>query len=162
MTKQHQSTTWQMLAEQPRHLHVSGALHLQARSAGWLRVQRGQVWLTRDGDGDDHVLGRGEQFWLQAGQGLVIEPWKTGGSSQLAWAQGSEAGDQETAQRPVLRPAARREAGAAGAALLALAAVLRGAAGRLLAAARSAEAIASRPQGSIRAGDSIASCGAAQ
>lgn len=151
-----------MLAEQPRHLHLSGALRLQARSAGWLRVQRGQVWLTRDGGADDHVLDRGEQFWLQAGDGLVIEPWKAGGSAQLAWAVGSEAGHGGLAQRPVLRPAARREAGAAGAVLLAFAAVLRGAAGRLLAAARSAEAMASRPQGSIRAGDSIASCGAAQ
>lgn len=158
MTKQHQSTSLQMLAEQPRHLHVAGALRLQARSAGWLRVQRGQIWLTRDGGGDDHVLDRGEQFWLQAGDGLVIEPWQSGDSAQLAWALGSEA----PAQRPVLRPAVRRESGAAGAALLALAAVLRGAAGRLLAAARSAEAMADRPQGSIRAGDSIASCGAAQ
>ena len=155
-----------MLAEQPRHLHVSGAVRLQARSAGWLRVQRGQIWLTRDGGGDDHVLDRGEQFWLQAGDGLVIEPWQSGDSAQLAWALGSEAPAQRPVLRPVVRPVMRpelhRESGAGSAALLALAAVFRGAAGRLLAAARRAEAMASRPQGSIRAGDSIASCGAVQ
>jgi len=158
MTKQHQSTSWQMLARQPRHLHLAGALRLQARSAGWLSVQRGQIWLTRDGDADDHVLSRGEQFWLQAGEGLVIEPWQAGDSAQLAWAEGCDT----ASARPVQRPALRRDTGAAAAGWRLAAAVLRAAAGRLLAAARSAEARASRPQGSIRAGDSIASCGAAQ
>lgn len=157
MSKLHQSTSWQVLDRQPREVHLTSVLRLQARRSGWLVVQGGQVWLTRDGGGDDHVLGRGEQFWLQSGESLVIEPWQTGGSAQLGWQLGSEA--------RVQRPALRREAAGAGVAAVAwrgLAVVLRGAAGRLLAAARSAEAMASRPQGSIRAGDSIASCGAVQ
>jgi hypothetical protein len=162
MFKLHQSSTpsssWQVLDRQPRQLYLAGALRLQARRAGWLAVQRGQVWLTRDGGGDDHVLQRGEQFWLQAGDSLVIEPWRSEASAQLGWLLGAPAA--RGAQAPGLRrlPAA----GLADAGWRGLAAVLRGVAGRLLAAARSAEAMASRAQGSIRAGDSMASCGALQ
>lgn len=156
MITQHQSTSWQVLDRAPRQLHLSGALRVQARHSGWLAVQGGRIWLTRDGGGDDHVLGSSEQFWLQAGEGAVIEPWQAGGNAQLAWQLGSEA----VVQRPALRRNA--DAGLAAGAWRGLAAVLRTAAGRLLAAARSAEAMASRPQGSIRAGDSIASCGAVQ
>lgn len=167
MSKLHQSSvqssSWQMLDRHPRQLHLAGALRLQAHRAGWLTVQRGQVWLTRDGGGDDHVLARGEQFWLQPGDSVVIEPWRVDGTAQMGWLLGSEAMVQVPALRRGRRAATTGLAeGVAGAGLRGLAAVLRAAAGRLLAAARSAEAMASRAQGSIRAGDSMASCGAVQ
>lgn len=155
-SSQAQSTSWQVLDRQPRQMHLGGALRLQARQSGWLAIQRGRVWLTRDGGGDDHVLGRGDQIWLQAGEGLVVEPWQAGASAQLGWLLGAAVGAPvQVAALP--RDGARFEAGWRG-----LAAALRAAFGRLPLAARSADAIARRAQGSIRAGDSIASCGAVQ
>lgn len=147
-----QSSAWQVLDRQPRQLHLGGALRLQARQSGWLAIQRGRVWLTRDGDGDDHVLARGDQIWLQAGDGLVVEPWQASVSAQLGWLLGA----------PVAAPAQAPALPRAAAGWRGLAAALRAAFGRLPLAARSAEAMASRAQGSIRAGDSIASCGAVQ
>lgn len=163
MFKLHQSaapsSSWQVLDRQPRQLHLAAALRLQARRSGWLAVQRGQVWLTRDGGGDDHVLQRGQQVWLEAGDGLVIEPWRHDTSAQLGWLLGAPAA-APVASATVVQVSDLRLAPAAG--LRGLAAVLRALAGRLLAAARKAEAMASRAQGSIRAGDSMASCGALQ
>jgi hypothetical protein len=159
MSKQHQSTSWQVLARPARQLRLDSATHLLARSGGWLSVIDGQVWITRDGGGLDHVLGRGERFWLAPGQGVVAEAWSTDGA-RLAWAQ---PGDVDAhAQASERRLAGRATGGWVEGAWRGLAGVLRGAAGRLLAAARSADAMASRAQGSMRAGDSMASCGAAQ
>lgn len=157
MSKLHQSTSWQMLSRQPRELRVDAVLRLQAHQGGWLAVEQGQVWITLDGGGLDHVLGSGERFWLAAGQGIVAEPWRAGEAVRLGWRQPSE--------RPVPRPAQRlgaRRPGLVEAGWRGVAVALRAAAGRLLAAARSADVMASRAQGSIRAGDSMASCGALQ
>lgn len=158
MSKQHQSTSWQVLARTARHLRLDSATRLHARSGGWLSVVDGRVWITHDGGGLDHVLERGERFWLAPGQGVVAEPWRAADGVQLAWALPGEARVQD----PVRRLAARPADSVAGAAWRGVAALLRAAAGRLLAAARSADDMASRAQGSIRAGDSMASCGAAQ
>ena len=157
MSKQHQSTSWQVLAKPARQLRLDGATRLHARAGGWLSVVDGRVWITRDGGGLDHVLERGERFWLAPGQGVVAEAWSADGA-RLAWALPGEARVQE----PVRGLAARPAEGLAEAGWRGVAALLRAAAGRLLAAARSADAMASRAQGSIRAGDSMASCGAAQ
>lgn len=158
MSKQHQSTSWQVLARPARQLRLDGATRLHARAGGWLSVVEGRVWITRDGGGLDHVLERGERFWLAPGQGVVAEAWSAAAGAQLAWALPGDARVQEPARRLAARPAeGLAEAGWRG-----VAALLRGAAGRLLAAARSADAMASRAQGSMRAGDSMASCGAAQ
>jgi len=159
MTALHQSpvaSSWQVLDAQPRQVPLGGVLRLQARRSGWLAVQRGRVWLTRDGDADDHVLARGERIWLGAGEGLVVEPWQADAGAHLAWLH-TVADEGLVAQAAGLR----RE-GFAADAWRGAAAVLRGAAGRLLAAARSAEARASRAHGRISAGDSMASCGALQ
>ena len=158
MSKQHQSTSWQVLAKPARQLRLDGATRLHARAGGWLSVVEGRVWITRDGGGLDHVLERGERFWLAPGQGVVAEAWSAADGAQMAWALHGQAGAQEPARRFAARPAG----GVAEAGWRGVAALLRGAAGRLLAAARSADAMASRAQGSIRAGDSMASCGAAQ
>lgn len=158
MSKQHQSTSWQVLAKPARQLRLDGATRLHARTGGWLSVVDGRVWITRDGGGLDHVLERGERFWLAAGQGVVAEAWSASDGAQLAWALHGDA----RAQEPVRRLATRPAEGLAEAGWRGVAALLRAAAGRLLAAARSADAMASRAQGSITAGDSMASCGAAQ
>ena len=155
MNTKHQSSAWQALASVPRELRIHEVLHLQARAAGWLAVCRGPVWITRDGGGDDHVLDAGERLWLGRGEAVVVEPWQAGGSARLHWLQAAPQAQAVGAQaRGGLRwPAA---------ALRGTAWALRGLAGRLLLAARSAERIASRAQGSIRAGDSIAASGALQ
>ena len=154
MSKRHESGALQMLGAPDRGLRLAGALRLQTRRAGWLAVRCGRVWITRDGCGTDHVLGEGERLWLPAGAALVAEPWRGGDAAQLHWQHPAAPG---RSQARVLPRGAVAPALALGAAR-----VLRAAAGRLLLAARRAEAIACRAQGSICAGDSIASSGALQ
>jgi Protein of unknown function (DUF2917) len=142
MSRQHQSTSWQVLDRQARQIHLAGALRLQARRSGWLAVQGAQVWLTRNGGGNDHVLGGGEQFWLRSGEGVVIEPWQAG---EARVQRPDACPDAPPDTRPDARPVLREEhpgAGAVAEAWRGLATVLRSVAGRLLAAARSAEAMA--------------------
>ncbi|CAN5682857.1 hypothetical protein BH11PSE8_BH11PSE8_32100 [soil metagenome] len=111
---------------------------------GDLSVVEGQVWLTRRADLSDHVLLAGQHFRLRAGEEAVIEPWQTGESATVAW-QPRPQGLAALAFADALRAFAFL----AG----------RGAAG-LAALARSAASSASRAQGCIAAGDSIASSGA--
>ena len=152
-------TARQPLDAVPRRLRLQTALHLAPREAGWLRVDDGPVWLTASGDPSDHVLARGEALWLAAGRSVVVEPWQRGAVAQLAWGEAAPA-------------AASQRRGLAAPAVPALPAALRAAlrgwrAGwaavmDFAAAWRSAAPSASRAQGSISAGDSIASSGACQ
>ncbi len=101
---------------------------------GELTVLRGRVWLTgRCGPGDDsdRVLSPGDSLHLSDAAGAVVESWRRGEGAVLRW--------QPRAQR-------RGLAGFAGAFFAAL--------------ARKAASSASRAQGCISAGDSIASSGA--
>lgn len=151
----HQSTAWQMLDRHPRQLDLGAVTHLVGREAGWLDVAEGRVWITRDGDGADHVLGAGERLWLGRGERVLAEPWRQGRATRLAWRRPA-AGEPQ----PRLRRAPA--VGWAAPLLRSTAGLLRGVALRLLAAARSADAMASRSQGCIAGGDSIASSGALQ
>ena len=177
MNKWHQSSSQQVLATTPRQVYLAGLLRLQARRAGWIRVEAGAVWLTCQGDAADHVLAAGDRLWLGAGVQMLAEPWRAGEAVRLAWSTGAAAVPQPG--RRGLRAMPGRAAvpglagpasplldavwgGAWGAARTTAARGLRAVAGRLAAAARSAEAMASRAQGSICAGDSIASSGALQ
>jgi len=82
MILQHQATaSW--LADGP--LAASGVARLRARRAGWLAVCSGRVWVTRQGDLDDHVLEAGQALAIGAHQDVVIEPWQGGLSARLAW-----------------------------------------------------------------------------
>jgi len=102
--------------------------------AGELTVLRGRVWLTgRCGPGDDsdRVLSPGDSLALSDAAGTVVESWRRGEGAVLRW--------QARAQRPGL-------AGFAGAFFAAL--------------ARKAASSASRAQGCMSAGDSMASSGA--
>lgn len=153
----HQSSAVQTLSATPRRLHLRGALQLQARQAGWLWVDGGQVWITRTGGGADHVLAAGECLFVGRGERVLGEPWRVGETACLRWAQAAPA------QSPVAGAdiqAAGLRLGARAALLRATAAGLRALAGRLALAARKAEASARRAQGAISAGDSMASAGA--
>jgi hypothetical protein len=112
-----------------------------------LHVCTGQVWLTRDGELADHVLGPGQGLDLHHGDRVTAEPWHPGERVRLALLPA-------TAQRAV------GVVGLRGAGLRVAALAARGLAGGLLALARSADAMASRAQGRICAGESMASAGA--
>ncbi len=122
-------------------LRIDGVLPLQARRRGLLVVEAGQVWITRSGDRDDHVLCPGQAITLGRGQRLVAEPWRSGQVAQLRWA--------------VDAPAVLRLAG--GGLAWRVAAWALGSAARVLAsAARRAESRAGAAQGSAGLGDAVA------
>lgn len=102
--------------------------------AGELTVLRGRIWLTErcgPGDDGDRVLCSGESLRLADAGAVVVESWRRGEGAVLRW--------QPRVQR----------AGLTGLA-----------AGFFAALARRAASSASRAQGCMSAGDSIASSGA--
>ena len=113
---------------------LSGLSQWQVEAAGCLTVASASVWLTREGEWDDHVLAPGQTLRLQAGDRVTVTPWEAGARARLVWSP--SASQPERGER-VLRAA--------------------GLAWR----ARKAAFMASRAQGIIRAGDSMASAGAA-
>lgn len=124
-------------------MHSGDATRL-GRLGGELTVLDGRLWLTRDGDLGDHFVDAGQRVRVAVGENAVIEPSRAGETVSLRW-----------------RPRRQSFVGAV------LAEPLRGVAflaGRLAAGfaalARSAAASASRAQGCISGGDSIASSGA--
>ena len=165
MAPLHHASALQVLGMPDRQLRIDSALPLHVRRSGWLVVDAGQVWITRNGDAADHVLAAGQAIHLVRGQQLVAEPWRSGQAVQLRWAVATPAGLPAAAvsavQAPVLRPLppAAVPAGA-GLGWRILAWALRGMAARLATAARSAESRASAAHGSICAGDCVASPGA--
>jgi hypothetical protein len=50
---------------------------------GRLSVHGAAVWITRDGDLDDHVLQPGEDLRVRAGEQLTLEPWRHGTLASL-------------------------------------------------------------------------------
>jgi hypothetical protein len=66
-------------------VQARGPQLLRTRRAGCLTVAAGQVWLTRQGDLDDHVLSPGQTVCLRADERVVVEPWASGTLVQLAW-----------------------------------------------------------------------------
>jgi Protein of unknown function (DUF2917) len=112
--------------------------------AGEITVLRGRVWLTAasgPADGSDRVLSPGDSLCLDDAQSVVAEAWGRGEGASLRWQPRS----------PALQRLPRT--GLAGAFFAA-------ALGAFAARARNAASSASRAQGCIRAGDSIASSGA--
>lgn len=124
-------------------LATGQAMHL-GRLGGELTVLEGRVWLTRDSDLGDHRVEAGQRLRLAVGENAVIEPWDAGHAVSLQW-----------------KP---RRQGFFGAVLAeplrALAWALGAVAAGFSALARSAAASASRAQGCISGGDSMASSGA--
>lgn len=136
-------TTGRAKANTTLALATGQAMHL-GRLGGELTVLEGRVWLTRDSDLGDHRVEAGERLRLGVGEYAVIEPWDAGQTVSVQW-----------------KP---RRQGFFGAVLAeplrALAWALGALAGGFSALARSAAASASRAQGCISGGDSMASSGA--
>lgn len=133
MTCQHQSET----SGQPWRVPADG----------WIVAEAGPLWLTRFGDPDDHVLRHGERLGLRRGDRIVTGAWLP--DRPIAW------------RYEGVRTARRGVVGAFFAAgratfLAALADAFEAVAAR----ARRAAASASRAQGCISIGDSMASSGA--
>jgi hypothetical protein len=55
-----------------RSLNKGEAISVAVGPGMTVRVTRGQVWLTRDGDRTDHVLGAGEAMKLEANGYVVV------------------------------------------------------------------------------------------
>jgi len=104
------------------------------QGAGELRVVEGRVWVTGQGDGEDHVLSPGECLSLPDAGAVVVEAWDRGQGAVVRW-------------QP--RHSWLQAFGLRGLVATAFAAL-----------ARKAASSASRAQGCISAGDSMASSGA--
>jgi hypothetical protein len=123
-----------------------------APQASWLVAREGDIWVTRSGDLDDHMLARGERLALARGDDVVVEALRRDMPAVWDWQP-----------RAASAYGLRRELLAWGSARTARA--LRGAAvffEGLAAQARSAAARACRAQGCINMGDSMASAGTLQ
>jgi hypothetical protein len=126
-----------------RRIEAGHALHL-GRLGGDLSVLQGRVWLARDGDPGDHRIDAGQRVRLGVAEDAVIESWDSGQPVVVRW----------NPRRQTFFGAVLAEP------LRGLAFVARFAAGGFAALARSAAASASRAQGCISGGDSMASSGA--
>ena len=135
-----------MNAQSNRHLRrlASGAaLHL-GRLGGELSVVQGRVWLTRDGDLGDHFVEPGQRVRLAVEDNAVIEAARSGETVVVRWNPRRQSLVGALVEAPLRGLAFLTALAAAG----------------LAALARSAAASASRAQGTISGGDSMASSGA--
>ena len=121
-----------------------------APQAAWLVARDGELWVTRSGDLEDHLLACGERLAVARGDDLVLQSWRRDQPAAWDWQP----------LLPARHYGLRREAVAWVWAHAARA--LRGAAESFAALARSAAARACRAQGCISAGDSMASAGTLQ
>lgn len=126
-----------------QQLFSGEALHL-GRLGGELSVVAGRVWLTRDGDLGDHFVEAGERVRLEVDENAVIESARTGDAITVRWNPRRQSFLGAVVEAP----------------LRGLAFLMALAAAGLGALARSAAASASRAQGTIAGGDSMASSGA--
>ena len=126
-----------------RRIEAGQALPL-GRLGGELSVLQGRVWLTRDGDLGDHRVESGERVRLGVAENAVIESSDSGQAVVLRWNPRRQTFFGTLLAEP----------------LRGLAFVTRLMAGGFAALARRAAASASRAQGCISAGDSMASSGA--
>jgi Protein of unknown function (DUF2917) len=140
--------TFQMRSVTPARINdfgvhrVSEALHL-GQLGGDLTVIDGTVWLTRDGDLGDHFIEAGQKLRLGVNENAVIESAHTGQPVVVRWNP-----RRQSLLGAVLVEPLRGLALFAGLVATGFAAL-----------ARSAAASASRAQGCIAGGDSIASSG---
>lgn len=131
-------------------LSMQEVQHLLVTEPAWLMPRAGCLWVTRQGDLNDYVLGAGQRLALTRGDRVSVGAWSASEPALWDW----------TPMQPAQRYRLAREV--AGLAFDATARVLRGAAEGLAALARSAASMACRAQGCIKAGDSMASAGTVQ
>jgi Protein of unknown function (DUF2917) len=145
MKWQQRSRSSLALASAHRRL-LGGQVERVGAGPGELTVIDGRVWLTRRGDCLDHVLERGQQMALKGDDDVLVEAWDAKGGASVRW-------------RPAPQAVPR------GGLVAALRRVMRGLAALALpfdAIARKAASSASRAQGRICSGESIACGGAVQ
>jgi len=58
-------------------------------AGGRLEVLHGRVWLTREGDLDDHVVAAGESVRVAANGSAVVEAWDEEAPALVAWQPGT-------------------------------------------------------------------------
>ena len=121
-----------------------------APERAWLVAREGRLWVTRGGDPNDHVLASGERLAVARGDDLLLQAWRHDAPAMWDW---------QPRPAPTCYGLPRERLAGAWARV---ARFLRGVAAGFAALARSAAARASRAQGCISAGDSIASGGAVQ
>lgn len=132
-------------------LSMQQTQHLRVRDAAWLSAVAGHLWVTRRGDPADYVLAPGERLALACGDDVTVGGWSR--DEAASWAVAARAAT----------PCRYRALRAALAwPFDATARALRFGAAALAALARSAASIASRAQGRIASGESIASAGTLQ
>ena len=146
-----------MLKRQQRPMHLWSAVADHRRLIGgqivrvapWpgeLTVVDGRVWLTRRGDNDDHVLDGGQRIALAGNAEALVEAWDARVGATVRWLPAPQA-----LPRGGLVVVARR-----------MVCGLRALAWRFVATARRAASSASRAQGRICSGDSMACGGTVQ
>ena len=86
-----------MLECLPLTTRIDGARTLNLRRPGWLRVRRNRVWLTRPDSRADMVLDAGDSIFVDAGCGVVAEPWSRGATLDLEWSPAPEGAPGSTA-----------------------------------------------------------------
>ena len=160
MKSHHEMNAERRLRNGHRDVLLGGQVVRVEHAPGEFTVIDGRVWLTRRGDPHDHLLERGASLRLGRGDAALVESWDAGRSATVRWRrlghQPLRAGAFVRAGLAAsLRGLARGTAAAAGALRLAETALAG-----LSAWARNAASNASRAQGSIAGGESIASCGA--
>lgn len=134
------------------NLSMRETQQLLVTEPAWLSAIGGHLWVTRDGDPNDYVLGPGQRVALARGDRVTLGGW---GAQAAAWSTAPLAGFA-----PARRYGFWRDL--AGGAFGFAARGLRAGADALAALARSAASIACRAQGCIEPGDSIASAGTVQ
>jgi Protein of unknown function (DUF2917) len=131
-------------------LSMQEVQHLLVTEPAWLTALAGSVWVTRSGDLDDYVLQPGERLALSRGEQVTVSAFDAGQPALWDW----RFAPSRSPQRRV------RDVVASGF-VFAARVLERGATG-LAALARSAASMASRAQGCIKGGDSMASAGTVQ
>jgi len=58
-------------------------------SGGHLDVLHGRVWLTREGELDDHLVETGQSFSVPANGRALVEAWDDEDPALIAWRAGS-------------------------------------------------------------------------
>lgn len=131
-------------------LSMQEVQHLLVTEPAWLTSLAGSVWVTRSGDPDDYVLQAGDRLALSRGEQVTVSALDMDTPALWDW----HFAPARSPQRRV------RDVVASG--FVFVARVLERVAAGLAALARSAASMASRAQGCIKAGDSMASAGTVQ
>jgi hypothetical protein len=77
------------LAESSLKTLRAGRVMALGSAGGRLEVLRGRVWLTREGDLDDHVVASGESLRIAPNGSALVEAWDDEDPALVAWWPGT-------------------------------------------------------------------------